>query len=469
MPERATSPVLETDPTQDARQSATAAGRREHSRGLLWWLAGFLLLLLGLALQLSLLVYAMYVLLTILAISGHLAREWTENVTAERECSRLTAEIGEKVAVIVTVHNTGRWTIPWLLLEDSLPRGALSQKPPRIQLERKRISLTRLRAGAKHNLMYQVQFLMRGYYQLGPVLLESGDVFGLNRRFRIATQPHFVLVHPRIVPLQGYDLMSRRPIGEVRITHQLYADPTRISGVRSYERGDPMNRIHWKTTARSGSLHSKTFEPSSVAGATIMLDFHVSGYTSRGEPHRSELAVTAAASLANSVSLMGQQIGLITNGRDAADRIRQEGWSHEFRTRAMAQAAVGMLDANERLAPVRVPTRRGADQLSRILQTLARVELSDGLPFADLIMESAGRIPRDATVIAILPDATSDTALALGSLRRRGFAVTAILTMYAQEDRYSSAAARLQTEGIDIRLVEDEQMLSACCAQQLTR
>jgi len=469
MPDRATSPSLETDSSDATRRSTATGQRREPSRGLLWWLAGFLLLLLGLALQLSLLVYAMYVLLTILALSAYLAREWTENVTAERECSRLTAQIGEKVAVIITIHNAGRWTIPWLLLEDSLPRKALSQKPPRIQLDRKRISLTRLKAGAQHSLLYQIQFLMRGYYQLGPTLLESGDLFGLNRRFRIVTEPHFILVPPRIVPLLGYDVMSRRPMGEVRITHQQYADPSRVSGVRSYERGDPMNQIHWKTTARTGTLHSKTFEPSTVAGATIVLDFHVAGYTARGEPHRSELAVTAAASLANSVSLMGEQIGLVTNGRDAADRIRQEGWSHEFQTRALAQAAVGMLDANDRLAPVQVPTRRGVEQLSRILQTLARVELSDGLPLADLVIETAGRIPRDATLIAILPDATPETALALGSLRRRGFAVTVILIMYTQEDRYSEVAGRLHAEGIDVRLVEDEQMLTVCCSQQLAR
>ena len=44
--------------------------------------------------------------------------------------------------------------------------------------------------------------------------------------------------------LEGYDLASRRPIGEVRISHRLFEDPTRIHGVRPYERGDALNRIH---------------------------------------------------------------------------------------------------------------------------------------------------------------------------------------------------------------------------------
>ena len=81
-----------------------------------------------------------------------------------------------------------------------------------------------------------------------------------------------------MVPLQGYDLASRRPIGDVRLMHRLYEDPTRIAGVRPYEPGDPLNRIHWRATARTGTLHSKITEPSTLTGATVLLDFHNGGY-----------------------------------------------------------------------------------------------------------------------------------------------------------------------------------------------
>ena len=76
----------------------------------------------------------------------------------------------------------------------------------------------------------------------------------------------------------------------------------------------------------------------------------------------------------------------------------------------------------------------------RILETLARVELTDGLPLPALIEEAASRMPRDATVIAILPPGSTESAIALGNLRRRGFAVTAILNMYEDYD-FADAAA----------------------------
>ena len=162
-------------------------------------------------------------------------------------------------------------------------------------------------------------------------MVETGDLFGLHRRYRVLTAPHFLLVYPQVVPLEGFELASRRPIGEVRISHRLYEDPTRIAGVRRYEAGDPLNRIHWRVTARTGQFHSKLYEPSCVVGATILaLDFNQAAYDPHHEPYRSELAVTAAASLANAVYELDQQIGLVTNGRDAADRIRQEGWDYDY-------------------------------------------------------------------------------------------------------------------------------------------
>lgn len=431
-----------------------------------WILGVIALLLIGVTFQLGLLVYAMYVLLGVMLVSRFLAREWIENVTATRECSRTTAQIGEKAAVVVTVKNKGRFPIVWLLLEDSVSKQGLLQRPPRIAIEGKRVAIMNLPGRKTKSLLYQVKFLMRGYYQIGPLLVESGDLFGLHRRFQIKTKPHFVLVYPKVLELKGYDLASRRPIGEVRLTHRLFEDPTRIAGVRAYQQGDSLNRIHWRATARTGTLHSKTYEPSCVAGMTLLLDAHKAGYLSRREPHLSELAVTTAASLANAVYQLGQQVGLVTNGRDAADRIREEGYLHEFRTRSMALQTAETEGQSDRLNPVVVETRRGSEQLTRILETLARVELSDGLTFPQLIIEATSRLPRDATVVALLPHVPEETAIALGGLKRRGYAVVAILVI-PDEDELKDNLGRLLAEGIEARVVENEDDISEVCAMHV--
>ena len=433
-----------------------------------WFAGAAFLLLVALAFNLGLLAYAMYALLGVMAVSRVLTRSWAENLSATRKCNRYSANVGDTVTVGITVDNGGVLPVPWVLLDDLLPRKALVQRPPALEVKGSRLQLAMFKSRGRKTHFYQLLCNQRGYFQIGPLVLETGDLFGLHRRWRLLTSPHFVLVYPEVVALAGFDVASRRPIGEVLITHRLYEDPTRIAGVRAYEPGDPLNRVHWRATARTGVLHSKVYEPSTVVGTTLLLDFHQDSYEAKHEPYRSELAVTAAASLANAVYQMGQQVGLVTNGRDAVDRIRQEGWDHAPGTRQAAQRIAAMLDQNERLEPLVVTTRRGPEQLMRILETLARVELTDGLSFAQLTTEAASDLPRDATVIALLSSVTMETAVALGNLRRRGFAVTVILNLYEVHD-FETASGRLLAQGIEARHLRDKAAIVDICRKHVLR
>jgi uncharacterized repeat protein (TIGR01451 family) len=441
-----------------------------HSTIIMRWPLLFVLVLLAaLALQAGLLAFAMYVLLGVLLLSRHLSRRWVGSLAIKRATgSPDPAEVGDEIEVRIAVENTGTITVAWVLVEDLLPEAALKQKPPRLRLKGKRLKLARLRPGKGATLKYTILCDMRGYYQVGPTLLETGDLFGLHRRHRVVTQPVFLLVYPKVIPLPKYDFASQRPIGEVNLAHILFEDPTRNAGVRPYQDGDPLQRVHWRATARTGALMSRVFDPTSLAGATVLVDFHRDGYQARGEPYRSELAVTTAVSLAYAVTMLNQQIGLVSNGRDAADRIRldvrtqagDDAAAPGFATRDAARASGEVAERSSRLAPLVVETRRGIEQFQTVREALARLELSDGLSFAQLVLEATPRLPRDATVIAVLPRVSVETSTVLGTLKRQGFAVTAIL-IGLEDDERSQAHGRLLAEHIrDVRAVNSEEELA---------
>ncbi|MBM4001601.1 MAG: DUF58 domain-containing protein [Planctomycetes bacterium] len=433
-----------------------------------WITVALLLVAAALVFRLGLLVYAVYAVLGVVFGSRWLARAWAESVIASRECSRAEAEIGDRIAVVIDIRNRSALPVPWILVEDLLPRHALVHDPPNLSVQGRRVMLAGLAPYGNRRILYQLTPNRRGYYQIGPLVLETGDLFGLHRRYRVLTKPHFVLVYPKVIPIPGYDIASRRPIGEIRMAHRLFEDPTRIRGVRRYEPGDPMNRVHWRATARTGSLHSKVYEPSSVAGATLLLDFHHDGYPAAFEPFRSELAITATASLANALYEMGQQVGLITNGRDAADRIRLEGWAFDLRSRDAALRSADMLPRSERLRPVIVGTRRGPEQVRRILESLARLELTDGLRLDELIAETRTRMPRNATVIALVCGVTESSAIALGNLARQGYEVTAVISIHDPLD-YARVAGILLAQGVRTRQLPDEPSIHALCRSAALR
>jgi uncharacterized protein (DUF58 family) len=426
-------------------------------------------LLAALALQAGLMAFAMYVLIGVLVLSRYLAKEWVGSVRVRREMPTDTVlEIGESVEMKVRLTNVGKVTIAWILLEDLLPESALRQRPPRLTVKGKRVKIGMVRPQQTMRMKYAVQFHARGYYQIGPTLLETGDVFGLHRRHRVATKPAYVLILPKIVALPKYDFASQRPIGEVSLAHRLFEDPTRNAGVRPYQIGDPLQRVHWRATARTGQLQSRVFDPTTLAGATLLVDFHRDSFHRRGEPFRSDFVTTVAASIAYAVAMINQPVGLVSNGRDAADRMRtevetQEGGDDEvasFENRDEARLSGEMLEESERLRLVQVETRRGIEQFQKIREALARLELSDGMTFPGLILEATPRLPRDATVIAVLAAVPVETSASLGILRKQGFAVSALVIGLEDEDA-AKAHGRLLAAGVrDVRSIRNEAELA---------
>ena len=171
---------------------------------------------------------------------------------------------------------------------------------------------------------------------------------------------------------------------------------------------------------------------------------------------------------------MGQQIGFISNGRDAADRIREEGWRAEFLTRKDALRRAANPKRTRGFVPVIIKPGRGEDHVGTILATMARLEHTDGLDIAAAARDAAARISRDTTVVAVLGMVTPDIAAALGDIARRGLPVSAIVVSMGMDAvpewaRPPDWAEMLLSQGIDFRVVNSEESISNLCAEAIVR
>ncbi|PQO42331.1 DUF58 domain-containing protein [Blastopirellula marina] len=430
-----------------------------------WILGSAVLLAIALAFGLGLMVYAMYALIAVILGSRLLVRYWLMHLTGTRHVSKLDVEEDDEIVVGITLRYTGAIPMPWLLVEDLLPRHAIITRPPALEVVGRRLFLAMLWPRSTRLLNYRIKCNRRGYYQIGPAVLETGDVFGLYKQFKMIAEPEFITVEPAILPLEGFDLVSKRPLGEIKMQSRLFEDPSRIAGVRRYQLGDPLNRIHWASTARTGELHSKQYEATCIAGVSIILDLHPDSFPERDEPIRSELAIKCAVAIANAVQLMDQQVGIVTNSVDAAERMKYEGWDFDARTRDAARKSAGRVDKDPRLTPQKVRTRRGAEQFQQIRHMMARSEKNEGLHLPSLILEMQSELPRDATVIPILTKVTPEVALALGNLVRSGYVVTPIVNLF-DEYEYAQAAGMLLAERMVAKQLKSLETISQICQEQ---
>ena len=169
-----------------------------------------LLLLLGVAflLRVDFIFYILYVVTGVYLWSRWYSLHVLEKLEASRRY-RQRAFLGESVDVMLTLTNKSRLAVPWLQFQESVP--------PELRLQATTSRVVTLRGRETVHYSYQVKAMQRGYYQLGPLRITSGDLFGLARqRFGTLPADHLTVyrtcARTRAVPPAGRpDRVPRRP------------------------------------------------------------------------------------------------------------------------------------------------------------------------------------------------------------------------------------------------------------------
>jgi uncharacterized protein (DUF58 family) len=300
---------------------------------------------------------------------------------------------GETVRVRLEVANGGLLPVPWLQLQDSTA-------PELILTDAFRRVIT-LGGHGRAQFEYILRAHKRGYYNVGPLFLNSGDLIGLVGDLSRASAADHLTVYPRIIPLARFSLPSRSPLGPLKHTQPLYEDPARTFGKRDYVGGDSLRRVDWKATAAVGRLQVKQFEPSIAVESALFLNLNSNEYDLRSRIDSSELAIVIAASIANWAVANKQTVGLFTNGLDPLAARR----GHSERSAAQSKNdPAAPVDPNDELHPGRagrLPPHKGRGHLIRLLEVLARVQIGESIPFAPMLIRESARLSWGTTLVVI--------------------------------------------------------------------
>ena len=190
--------------------------------------------------------------------------------------------VGERAVGRVEVRNAGR--------RRSLP--ARIELPVGVSVAE--LAVPGLGPGASHDELFAVPTSRRAVVVVGPVRSVRGDPFGLVRRSVRWTSPVELFVHPLTVGLTGSGSGVLRDL-EGQSTRDLSDSDLSFHALRDYVAGDDRRYIHWRTTARRGSLMVKQFEDTRRTQTVIALATDPRDYADDDE---FELAVSVVASLA---------------------------------------------------------------------------------------------------------------------------------------------------------------------------
>ena len=197
----------------------------------------------------------------------------------------------------------------------------------------------------------------RGVHHIGPLRIVSGDLFGFFARVRKTAEILEVVVYPRLVPLRSFPL-PRRDFFGIPGAESPVQDPVYILGTRDYQHGRPAKYIHWKATARHHRLQEKIFEPTAQEKMLLVVD--VGEFAQQKAEAEFEHALETVASVAVWLDEQGCAVGLVTNG------VMTGG------------------------GPPIVPVTRNPQQLTALLEALARLQMEPAQNLIDMIRHHVG-------------------------------------------------------------------------------
>ena len=331
----------------------------------------------------SFLFFLVYLTAAILIGCWFYARGGLRSVRADYRVLNPRTHVGEVLQAVYRVENHDRSAKPSIELwnESTLPTslpGRVIGIPPR---------------GARQWLA-KVPLTRRGSYRLGRAA----------RADRRPVRP----VHERDDRRAGHErrrlprgrraaAVAAPPVSARRHRRGCAAGtrPPRHSsrGVRQYNHGDAINRIHWPSTARHGELHVKEFDFEQAADLWIVLDLDRSGHAGVGTDASVEVAVTVAASIA---------MRTLSDNRSVA------------------------MTASARRIQVHQPDR-GPRVEQKLLHLLANVQPDGSHPLAEVVSSTLSQLRRGMTLCIITGSTDRTWVRGLTALRRRGVAALVIL------------------------------------------
>jgi uncharacterized protein (DUF58 family) len=369
-----------------------------------------LLLLIAFYLQVDFIFYVIYVSVGIYAWGRWMLPRTINNLYSKRSYDS-HAFWGEFVTVAIHLTNKGRIPIPWVQMQESVA-VQLKHGEPLHQV----VSLGR---GETAEFHYKIIARRRGYYQLGPLRLTIGDLFGIHPEMVAFLPADYLTIYPRLTPLSQLGLPSRLPFGTIASHQRLFEDPARPMGIRDFRSGDTMRQINWKASAHTRQLMVKTFQPAISLETAVLLNLHIPDYQSGNRQDTAEWAIEVAASLAAHLVNQRQSVGLISNGIDPLAN-SQHGFDEA--TGRLLRPSHSLIQAKpETFIPPAIPPRNGRPHLIKILERLARIEADETVAFTQWAATACLHLNWGVTILAITANGSEAVCQSLHRLVRAGF------------------------------------------------
>ncbi len=308
--------------------------------------------------------YMAAILLSLPVISYVLGWYSVKGLTVSRLLPATTWE-GETAEITYVVRNNSRAPRYFLYLKERWPAWIDSGggEPP----------LFNLAGGDTVSVSVPVKFHSRGVYAPASFTISALDPLGVFAFSRSITCNQELVVYP--TPEGGVPLPeggSERFGWQAFVTSALRGSSVEPDGVRDYSPGDPLKRIHWRQTARTGRLNVIEFCETFAVNVVLVIDAQLGSEHGKQRSTTLDQCARIAAAVLMDASRQGAAVRVIAgDGRNP-----EQPWK---------DSGVG----------------KGEESLMSAMDTLARLQSNAPLLPSQLLEEAVGPLPRGTSLLML--------------------------------------------------------------------
>ena len=157
----------------------------------------------------------------------------------------------------------------------------------------------------------------RGVYELGPLVLKTGDPYGFFLQKRRISLKGRMVVYPRLFELLNFPTLPVGTTAQMGVASgKRQGDAGDYFGNREYQWGDSLRMVHWRNTARFNQLIVKQFEKVASSEVILFLDLLYENEIGKGNETTLEASLRLAGSIAKYLLLNGILVQVIAHGEE---------------------------------------------------------------------------------------------------------------------------------------------------------
>ena len=201
-------------------------------------------------------------------------KRWNHHLFVSVKFEQEEIEEGNCVRIIETAENQKLLPIPALTLKFQLDKKLdfLEKENTARSDQQYRNDCITVMSYQRTVRIFTVTGTRRGYYRINQVNLVAVDLLYRSLMYEDRENHSSVYVYPGHCKVVGLEHICNQIYGTFLRNSMLYEDPFEFRGIRDYTSHDPVKKMNWKASAKTGSLMVNQYYDTFSQNITLFLN-----------------------------------------------------------------------------------------------------------------------------------------------------------------------------------------------------